>query len=101
MHDTETMRDEPAEEVDPYGIVPDSFTDDWGEDTIPAALEAAERAKSTTPREEMKRCPECGSVRIHNRPGKSQPHKRPYAYNCTGCWSFFDEPDPPPAEADG
>lgn len=100
---TEPTPDGRADECDPYDIVPDYFCEAWGEDTIPAALEAAERAKSTTPREEMARCPECGTPNIGTKDDhRETDNKIDTEYRCrrTGCRAHFDEPDPPPAEAD-
>lgn len=89
---------------DPYGVAPDYFCRVWGEETIPAALDAAEQAPSTTPDEVQPRCPECGSINIwplteHRRPS----HQRDANYRCshTGCWAAFDEPLPPISDADG
>ena len=80
---------------DPYDVVPDGFCEAWGEDTIPAALEAAERAGSTTPSETRVRCPECFTVKISPKPGhNAMPHKRDTAYKCDNS-HHFDDPWPP------
>jgi ribosomal protein L37AE/L43A len=50
--------------ADPYGIVPDSFTDDWGADSIPEALAKAEAAPSTTDPRAQQRCPDCLAARL-------------------------------------
>jgi DNA-directed RNA polymerase subunit RPC12/RpoP len=78
-------------EADPYDILPDDFLDVWDAETIPEALEAAERAKSTTPREEMKQCPECSSVKLRHKPGRSGLPSRPERYKCRRCKTHFDQ----------
>jgi len=50
--------------ADPYGIVPDSFVDDWDADSIAEALAKAEAAPSTTDPRAQQRCPDCLGARF-------------------------------------
>lgn len=56
-------------------------------------LEAAKRAKTTTPEETLPRCPECESVQVRTK-GKRDNRDRQYDtdYCCQNCRSHFDEP---------
>ena len=88
-----------TDEIDPYGVVPDGFCEAWGEESIPAALEAAERASGTTDRSEKPRCPACRvSTRIRKKQGKLEmPHQIDAGYKCQNpdCTAHFDDPAPP------
>ena len=82
-------------EYDPYDVVPESFCDDWGKETIPAALEAAERAKSSTDPADRPRCPECGSYQVLAKVEDfdvGQKNRTRFKCEHSGCWSHFDEP---------
>ena len=84
-----------SDELDPYGIIPDSFLDDWGADTVPEALRKAEAAPSTTPDDERRRCPYCGGCQVRTKPDSySSGHKRPEKFVCAkaGCRRHFDQP---------
>ena len=82
-------------QADRYGIVPEGFCAAYGESTIRAALRAAERAPTTTPAGELRRCPNCGSVRVHGKPGHREiPNKRSEAHKCNDCGEHFDETAP-------
>ena len=87
------------DEIDPYGVVPDGFCEAWGEESIPAALEAAERASGTTDRSEKPRCPACRvSTRIRKKSDKLEmPHQIDVGYKCGNpdCTAHFDDPAPP------
>jgi hypothetical protein len=82
-------------EYDPYDVVPESFCDDWVKETIPAALEAAERAKSSTDPADRPRCPECGSyqvlAKVEDFDVAQKNHTR---FKCEHsiCRAHFDEP---------
>ena len=80
---------------DPYDVVPEGFCDAYDAETIPEALRKAEQAASRTPEDEMRRCPEGGSVRIRIKVGAvEQAHERPESYKCTHCGAHFDTPAP-------
>jgi len=55
---------EAPEPVDPYGIVPEGFLDDWNADSIADALQNAEAAPSTTDQRQQRRCPNCLAARL-------------------------------------
>ena len=83
-------------ENDPFGVVPDGFCDAWGADTIPEGLERAERAPSSTPEEEHRRCPVCGSVRVRKKiKRRDVPNARPEPFKCTSCYQHFEKPITP------
>jgi hypothetical protein len=48
-------------------VVPDDFLDTWGASTYEEALERAEQAPTTTPDDELPRCPVCGTQRVYPR----------------------------------
>ena len=80
-------------ETDPFGIVPDGFRQAWGGDTIPEALEIAERAPGTNPRASFTRCPECRSTAICQKDDSIEMRtKRPESFKCRVCFSHFDTP---------
>jgi len=91
---------------DPYGILPngpDAFCEKWGADTVAEALSKAENAPSTTPREDMRRCPQCGSVKITEKvPKFGMEHMKPEKFKCYECEPVyhFDDPLPPLSEVD-
>lgn len=60
-------------------------------------LHAARKARSTTPVEQRKHCPECGSVRIH-RVGNKRASQRPDVWYCEECRTEVDEPSIGPPE---
>jgi len=70
--------------------------ENWGGDDPEEALERAERAPSSTPKDQMKRCPNCGGFRVILKPGTIQniPHRKQSKYKCPreGCYSHFDTP---------
>jgi hypothetical protein len=76
-------------------IAPDGFLDYYDAETFEEGLRKAERSSSTTPEEEMKRCPVCKSRRWTPKPGGSQRHRVPGDYICTQCRETFDNPLPP------
>jgi hypothetical protein len=71
--------------VDPYGIVPDSFTDDWNADSIAEALAKAEAAPSTTDPRAQQRCPDCLAARL-----TPLPDDRGADWACTECHGRHD-----------
>lgn len=79
-------------EYDPYGVVPESFLDDYDADTIPEALETAERRPSTTDPDDLSRCPECGSTQIKRKVAHDHSDRQPGNWRCTCCWRHFDDP---------
>ena len=80
---------------DPYGIVPDSFTDDWDADTIPAALAKAEAAPSTTDPAAQRRCTECLAARLTPLSDELSAH----SWECTECDARIDAALPPLRDA--
>jgi hypothetical protein len=48
-------------------LVPDDFLDTWGAATYTEALKKAEQAPTTTPEDELPRCPVCGTQRVYPR----------------------------------
>ena len=72
-------------------IVPEGFAEAWGADTVEGALRAAECAPSTTPREEMSRCPRCLSTKVRWESGLRK---------CDECGEHDFNPLPAPAEFD-
>jgi len=83
------------DERDPYGIVPDGFVERWGASSIDEALRKAEQAPSTTPDGEMRRCPDCGSVKIVSKPGhKEMPNKRDEPLKCGECGAHLSSAAP-------
>ena len=85
-----------TDEHDPYGIVPPEFMERWATDTgsVADALRRAERAPSTTPESERKRCPFCGSrqVAVKSRKREGQ-HRKAGKLKCEhqGCRRHFDK----------
>ena len=67
-------------------------------------LRQRQRSPSTTDREEMPRCPNCGSVKLRHKTGGPSGHRKPGEYCCIGCNAHFDEPveadEPPGGQAD-
>jgi len=55
-------------------------------------LEQRRHARSTTDAREMKRCPACGSVKLHRKTGGPSGTRKPGDYRCDGCQHHFDEP---------
>ena len=82
---------------DPHDVVPPDFCENWGRETIPEALAAAEAAQSTTDESERLSCPWCGSLQVddkrdytnHNPTQQKDPD-----YRCgkSSCWRWFNEP---------
>jgi predicted RNA-binding Zn-ribbon protein involved in translation (DUF1610 family) len=77
---------------DPYGIVPEGFCAAWGADSIPEALRRAEQAPSTTVASDRGYCPDCGSVRIAEKPSDNTAQRRREDYECHHCGAHFDQP---------
>lgn len=52
-------------------------------------------SRSTTPVEEMDKCPECRSVKVHEKTGCHGKNMRKVDkdYYCKNCGTHFDEPD--------
>lgn len=76
-------------------IAPDDFLSVWGASSYEEALKKAERAKTTTPTSERKRCPECRSQRVRRLSDKTrakQQRKTDHDYLCTTCRHRFDSP---------
>ena len=55
-------------------------------------LEQRRSRTSTTDHEEMDRCPECGSVKLHHKTGGPSMAREPGAYRCGSCGHHFDKP---------
>lgn len=58
-------------------------------------LDQARRAHSTTPHETQPRCPECGSIKIHEKRRETANRIRKGDYRCGKCAHHFDEPAAP------
>lgn len=63
-------------------LIPDGFD-----------LEAARKARSTTPRSHRKRCPECGAASIDRRVDKNNDFD--HDWRCSVCGERFDTPEEP------
>jgi ribosomal protein L37AE/L43A len=90
-----TADDDAPDSHDPYGIVPEGFTDAWDADSIPQALKNAESAPSTTDPREQQRCPHCLAARL-------TPLTADYTsdeWECTQCNRRFATPLPSQATA--
>lgn len=62
-------------------------------DIDPEEFEQVRRGKSSTPVEDMRQCPECGSVKVHSKvtaSGKGDDRTRDGDYYCNGCGAHFD-----------
>jgi hypothetical protein len=53
-------RDNPADR-----IIPDEFLARYDTDDPARALELAQRQRTTTPTDQLPKCPECGTQRVH------------------------------------
>ena len=88
-----------ADAPDGHDLIPDDFVATWDEEadreitTVAEALRVAERAPSTTPDTERRRCPDCLSVKIMPRPDSTP------AYACGECSATFATPLPAPTDA--
>jgi hypothetical protein len=75
-------------------VVPDDFTDYYPGDTIAECLEYAHRqAPTSTPSDEVKRCPTCGTQRVYPRgtdASTGPPREHEEAYICTNRHRFED-----------
>lgn len=84
-------------------IAPDDFLSTWGASSYEEAINRAEQAPTTTPAEELPRCPECQSQRIKHKTEKHDGQgAKDGAYVCTACRNHFEEPvylDPASEEA--
>ena len=84
-------------------IAPDDFLETWGASTYEEALAKAEEAPTTTPPEEVKRCPECHSQRVYPRDTDTSdgpPRDYDTAYVCANRHHFDNPVYGDPAEAD-
>jgi len=91
--------DDNPEEIDPHGIIPDSFLADWQADSIREAMRKAEAAPSTSDLTTRKRCPACGSTAWFEKGDVEMDHKRPEPNCCSDCGEHFNEPAPSKQEA--
>ena len=55
-------------------------------------LDQRRHARSTSDPRDMKRCPACGSVKLHQKTGGPCGTRKPGDYRCDGCNHHFDEP---------
>jgi hypothetical protein len=80
---------------DPHDIIPESFCEDWGADTIAEALRTAEEAPSSTDPATQPRCPHCLARRLRPKhPSKPRvPDDTPQRV-CLTCERGVDEPLP-------
>ena len=88
---------------DPYGILPDgpdAFCEEWGADTVAEALSKAENAPSTTPKAQMRRCPNCFSVKLREKKSAmpDSPQRKVPKFRCEECHQHTDQPTDPPAD---
>jgi hypothetical protein len=72
-------------------VAPDDFLSVWGASSYSEAIEKAQQASTTTPADELPRCPECDTRRIKH---KTQKHEgqgaKDGAYVCTNRHHFDD-----------
>ena len=84
-------------------VVPDDFLDTWGASTYEEALARAEQAPTTTPDEELPRCPTCGTQRVYPR-GTAEtmgpPREHDAEYKCARGHRFDDPVYGDPEELD-
>jgi len=74
-------------------IAPDDFLSTWGASSYEEAIKEAEQAPTTTPDEELPRCPECESQRIKSKTEKHDGQgAKDGAYVCATCRNHFDDP---------
>jgi len=83
--------DDQPEEIDPHGIVPDSFCEDYSADSIADALRIAEALPAGDHHDEP-RCPSCLSTAIKSKGDVQMEHKVDSAYLCNECSHHFDIP---------
>ena len=85
-------------------VVPDDFTDYYPGDTIAECLEYAHRqAPTSTPPDEVKRCPTCGTQRVYPRgtdASAGPPREYDSAYKCARGHRFDDPVVGDPEELD-
>ena len=64
---------------DPHGILPECFKREYSDcESVEEALAKAERKPSTTPEEEHRQCPVCGSRRVRSKTSsRDMPQARP------------------------
>lgn len=83
-----TATDETTCERDPHNIVPEGFYKRY-----PGGIEQARQDATTTPKEDLPRCPECDrhSTNISSYCGSSGADS-PAEWKCNYCGARFDEP---------
>ena len=84
-------------------VVPDDFLDTWGASTYEEALARAEQAPTTTPDEELPRCPTCGTQRVYPRgtaDTMGPPSQYDSEYKCARGHRFDDPAYGDPEELD-
>jgi len=82
-------------DVDPYGIVPSDFKQNYGNvNSIAQALRNAEAAPSTTDGGEKRRCKHCQSVCVVEKKSHQCEHAKSEQYRCSECGKHFSDPDP-------
>lgn len=80
-------------DIDAYPIeIPPAFVEAFEGDTVVEKLRNAERAPSTTEREDMGQCPRCYSVRLSPKPGYDSQHDQPGTLACTQCRAHLGVP---------
>jgi len=90
--------DDEHAEIDPHGIVPDSFCEDYSADSIAAALRIAEALPAGEYHDEP-RCPSCLSTAIKTKGDVQMQHKIDSEFLCHECSTHFDDPAPSRIEA--
>jgi len=89
--------------TDHLDIVPDEFLDAYGTNDVSEALREAEKARSTTPYENMRRCPYCNSVKVRQKTESfaARASRKPEDHKCVECGEHFDNPIRPDADDRG
>ena len=81
---------------DPHDILPECFEREYaGCESVDEALAKAERRPSTTPEDEQRRCPVCGSIRVKFRGHVDIAHSHTEDWMCENCHARFDDPITP------
>ena len=85
--------------TDHLDIVPDEFLDAYDTNDVSEALRKAEKAPSSTPHENMRRCPYCNSVKVRQKTESfaARPSRKPEDHKCVECGEHFDNPIRPDA----
>jgi len=81
--------------VDPHGIVPSGFKQQYGNaNTLAQAMRNAEAAESTTEGGEKRRCSHCLSICVVEKQDRGIEHARSEQFKCSECGNHFSDPEP-------